>query len=56
LLSDDERYLADQRAQGREWAEIAAQLGVPADGLRKKLTRALDRVAARLGLQEIDHD
>jgi RNA polymerase sigma-70 factor (ECF subfamily) len=54
LLTDDERSLADQRALGRDWNEIAAQLGVPPDGLRKKLTRALDRVAARLGLEVID--
>jgi RNA polymerase sigma-70 factor (ECF subfamily) len=54
LLTDEERYLADQRALGREWSEIAAQLGVLPDGLRKKLSRALDRVIARLGLEVID--
>jgi RNA polymerase sigma-70 factor (ECF subfamily) len=55
LLTDEERYLADQRALGCEWSEIAAQLGVLPDGLRKKLSRALDRVGARLGLEVIDH-
>jgi RNA polymerase sigma-70 factor (ECF subfamily) len=54
LLTDEERYLADQRALGREWNDIAAQLGVPPDGLRKKLSRALDRVVAHLGLEVID--
>jgi RNA polymerase sigma-70 factor (ECF subfamily) len=54
LLTDEERFLADQRAQGHEWSEIAADLGVGADGLRKKLSRALDRVLAHLGLEEID--
>jgi RNA polymerase sigma-70 factor (ECF subfamily) len=54
LLTDEERFLADQRAQGREWSEIAAGLGVGPDGLRKKLSRALDRVLAHLGLEEID--
>lgn len=55
LLSAEERELADQRALGREWPEIAAQLGVPPDGLRKQLTRALDRIVAQLGLEEDDH-
>jgi RNA polymerase sigma-70 factor (ECF subfamily) len=55
LLTDEERFLADQRGQGREWSEIAAQLGVSPDGLRKKLSRALDRVIARLGLEAIDY-
>ncbi len=55
LLTDEERYLADQRAQGLEWNEIAAKLGAQPDGLRKKLSRALDRVVAHLGLEEIDH-
>lgn len=52
LLSDEERYLADQRALGRDWADLAAELGAGADALRKKLSRALDRVAAQLGLEE----
>jgi RNA polymerase sigma factor (sigma-70 family) len=54
LLTDEERHLADQRALGREWGEIAAELGVPPDGLRKKLSRALDGVVARLGLEDIN--
>jgi RNA polymerase sigma-70 factor (ECF subfamily) len=55
LLDDEERYLADQRGQGKEWPEIAAALGARPDALRKKLTRALDRVTARLGLEVLDH-
>jgi RNA polymerase sigma-70 factor (ECF subfamily) len=55
LLDDEERYLADQRGQGKEWPEIAAELGARPDALRKKLTRALDRVTARLGLEVFDH-
>jgi DNA-directed RNA polymerase specialized sigma24 family protein len=54
LLTDEERFLVDERVQGREWAQIAQGLGVGADGLRKKLSRALDRVAVHLGLEEID--
>ncbi len=56
LLTGEERFLADQRAQGREWNEIAAQLGVQPDGLRKKLSRALDRVVERLGVELIRHE
>jgi RNA polymerase sigma-70 factor (ECF subfamily) len=55
LLTTEERWLADQRAQGLEWGEIAARLGEKPDGLRKKLSRALDRVVARLGLEVFDH-
>lgn len=54
LLDDEERHLANQRALGKDWPEIAAELGARPDALRKKLTRALDRVTAQLGLEEID--
>lgn len=52
LLSDEERRLADLRAEGREWAEIAAAVGGTPGARRKQLARALDRVAAELGLEE----
>lgn len=52
-LSDEERYLADQRALGRSWADIAKELGAAPDALRMKLSRALDRVAPTLGIDEI---
>ena len=51
-LSEEERFLVDQRALGREWADIAAERGGGAEALRKKHARALDRVAAELGLDE----
>ncbi len=54
LLDEDERVLAEKRAQGKEWPQIAAELGARPDALRKKLTRALDRVIAQLGLEVID--
>jgi RNA polymerase sigma-70 factor (ECF subfamily) len=47
-LSEEERRLADLRAQGCEWAEIAAKLGGTPEARRKQLTRALDRVAQQL--------
>jgi RNA polymerase sigma-70 factor (ECF subfamily) len=54
-LSAEERLLAEQRAAGRSWADIAAEQGTSAEALRKKLSRALDRVAEQLGLEELDH-
>jgi RNA polymerase sigma-70 factor (ECF subfamily) len=52
-LTDDERTLADQRALGREWADIAAEVGGTPEALRKRLSRAIDRVAQELGLDEL---
>lgn len=51
-LDDDERYLAEQRALGRGWKEIADEVGGTDVALRKKLTRGLNRVMAELGLDE----
>jgi RNA polymerase sigma-70 factor (ECF subfamily) len=51
-LSEEERQLADRRALGREWADIAAEVGGTPEALRKKLTRAVERVAAQLGLDD----
>jgi RNA polymerase sigma-70 factor (ECF subfamily) len=53
-LSAEERDLADQRAAGRDWAVIAAEHGGSPEALRKKLARALDRVARQIGLEEGD--
>ena len=55
-LDDKERYLAEQRGLGRSWKELADELGATDEALRKKLTRALDRVMAELGLDEEDDD
>lgn len=51
-LAADERQIADLRGLGKSWPEIAAELGGTAEARRKQLTRALDRVAAELGLEE----
>jgi RNA polymerase sigma-70 factor (ECF subfamily) len=51
-LSEDERKLLDMREDGKEWVDIAAEVGGTAEALRKKLSRAIDRVAAELGLEE----
>src|SRR5262249_16385308 len=52
-LTDDERKLADMRADGREWADIAAEVGGSPEALRKRLSRAIDRVGQELGLDEL---
>ena len=51
-LEPDERELAQRRALGQTWAEIAADVGGAADGHRIKLSRALERLAPQLGLLE----
>jgi RNA polymerase sigma-70 factor (ECF subfamily) len=54
-LSEEERQLADLRAQGQEWAAIAAVMGGTAEARRKQLIRAVDRVAHELGLDDMDN-
>jgi RNA polymerase sigma factor (sigma-70 family) len=53
-LGPEEGQLAELREQGFSWAEIASRLGGTADGRRMQLSRALDRVALVLGLDEMD--
>jgi RNA polymerase sigma-70 factor (ECF subfamily) len=55
-FSDEERRLADLRAGGYEWTEIAARLGGTAEARRKQLARAVDRVERELNQREIGHD
>ena len=49
-LTERDRYLAGERAAGRSWQELADELGENADALRMRLSRALDRVGAEVGL------
>jgi RNA polymerase sigma-70 factor (ECF subfamily) len=51
-LSDEERRLAELRAEGLAWADIAGQLGGTPAGRRMQLTRAVGRVAGELGLDD----
>jgi len=55
-LTEDERRLADLRADGRGWAAIAAELGGTAQARRMQLARAVERVARELGLDESSHE
>jgi hypothetical protein len=52
-LSADDRYLVEQRALGRDWSDLAAELGCDAEALRKHLRRALNRVSDPLRLPGI---
>ncbi|MBW3538791.1 MAG: sigma-70 family RNA polymerase sigma factor [Planctomycetes bacterium] len=49
-LSDDELRMAELRKDGRGWDEIAGELGGTPESLRKKLTRAIDRICRELEL------
>jgi RNA polymerase sigma-70 factor (ECF subfamily) len=51
-LAPEERRLLECRQQGREWADIAAELGGSPEALRKRLDRAIERVATELELAE----
>ncbi len=51
-LAPDELKLMEQRAEGLNWNEIAAVTGDHVNAVRMKLTRALDRVAEELGLEQ----
>lgn len=50
-MTDEERELSDRRSRGQSWEDIGADLGENADTLRKRLTRAFDRIADQLGLE-----
>jgi DNA-directed RNA polymerase specialized sigma24 family protein len=53
-LSEEERRLSDLRVEGHTWSEVAAEVGGNPDSLRFRLTRALDRVAREVGLDDPD--
>jgi RNA polymerase sigma-70 factor (ECF subfamily) len=51
-LSGEELSLLEQRAQGRQWTEIAADLGSSPEAIRKRFTRGIERVASELGFDD----
>jgi RNA polymerase sigma factor (sigma-70 family) len=51
-LSPEERRILDCREQGGQWTQVAAELGSSPEAIRKRLSRAVDRVAHELGLDE----
>jgi hypothetical protein len=55
-LTEEERRLADLRAEGHSWGDIAAKLGGTGQARRMQLARAVERVAQQLGLEESSHE
>jgi RNA polymerase sigma factor (sigma-70 family) len=49
-MTAEERLISDRRAEGMAWDDIAVETGKHPDALRKRLTRALDRISRLLGL------
>jgi RNA polymerase sigma-70 factor (ECF subfamily) len=52
LLTEDERRLADMRAGGLTWPEVAAAVGGQAQARRRQLDRAVARASRELGLED----
>lgn len=50
-LTCEERELADLRAGGLDWIQIAARLGGTVEARRKQLARAIERITLELGLE-----
>lgn len=55
-LSEEEQAIAELRSQGLTWEEIAAQKGGTAQARRVQFSRAVDRVASELHLDEDDNE
>jgi RNA polymerase sigma-70 factor (ECF subfamily) len=55
-LGPEEKQLAELRGQGLAWADVAERLGGTAQARRMQLSRAVDRVARRLGLEDSHHE
>jgi RNA polymerase sigma-70 factor (ECF subfamily) len=51
-FSPEEKRILDCREKGGQWAQIATELGSSPEAIRKRLVRAVDRVAHELGLDE----
>ena len=52
LLSEEDRLLLHQRAQGRTWQELADQLNTTPDQLRKRLARATMAISREVDLAD----
>lgn len=51
-LSAEERQIIERRTNGESWEQIANDLNASPEAIRKKMTRAIDRVANELGLED----
>lgn len=54
-VTEEERYLIGERMSGRSWKDLADELACEPDAVRKRVTRAIDRAAERLGLVATNH-
>ncbi|MEM7232528.1 MAG: hypothetical protein AAF517_10155 [Planctomycetota bacterium] len=50
-LPEEEARIAELRAKGTPWSEVATEFGEQSDALRKRLARATNRVLKELGLE-----
>jgi RNA polymerase sigma-70 factor (ECF subfamily) len=50
-MSPEEAELAELRALGLDWPEIGARLNAKPDSLRKKFTRAVDRIVEQMNVE-----
>ncbi len=55
-MSSEILLLAEDRAAGCDWTEIARKHGGTAEARRKQLARALDRIAAEMGIDDDKSD
>jgi len=51
-LTVDELAIVERRMIGQEWDSIAVELGASPEAIRKKMTRAIDRVVKAIGLDD----
>ena len=51
-LSAEDRRVAELRAEGLSWADVARRAGGTAEAIRKRHERACERAARELGLEE----
>jgi RNA polymerase sigma factor (sigma-70 family) len=51
-LTPEEQQVAELRARGCDWTQVATQLGGTPEGRRKQLRRAVARLEVELGLDE----
>ena len=55
-LSDEENEIAKHRLNGCSWEEIAQQIGGTSEAIRKRFSRAIDRVATQIGLDDSSYE
>jgi RNA polymerase sigma factor (sigma-70 family) len=52
-LSAEEGHVLDLWMQGTDWPDVARQMGSTAEAARKRLARAIDRVARDMGWEDL---